>query len=78
MATVAAAALLLLSTASAAVVSASSGTLVITASTTLAEDHVGNIVIETDGVTLAVPVTRSPGRIPAARMAGSSSTGRAE
>ena len=44
--------LLLLSTASAFVVSASSGTMTITKSTTLTVDHVGNIVIEADNVTL--------------------------
>jgi parallel beta-helix repeat protein len=49
---VAIAGLLLLSTASAFIVSASSGTLTITTSTTLAEDHVGNIIIAADDVTL--------------------------
>ena len=51
-AAVATAGLLLLSTASAFVASASSGTVTITKSTTLTEDHAGNIVIETNNVTL--------------------------
>ncbi|MEI7745662.1 MAG: hypothetical protein WCK58_18140, partial [Chloroflexota bacterium] len=52
MAATAASGLLLVTTTGAFTVSASSGTLVITASTTLTDDHVGNIVIEAGGVTL--------------------------